>query len=373
MATIDELTPEQIRNPEIYQKIKDLGDSFVRRNQAKEAWSLQNKLNSLLKISNLQNFNPEMQKKYDNLLAALKWTAFPLLAEEDALLLLKNNYLSVLDNEDIDTHDRMEARMFTLDLFPRNELRQKMQKALKENSERLGNKTFGEWLMDYSKMYDFRERDEMTPQKFVRQDLRDAGLSEPEKNKLRKALQIFDKTLLVTPVMSEPLFSMAVMNMIKGGIIDKASIDPALLQTISITARTAVKTPAAPIAPAPMRPAPIPTPIRREEVREVKEIQEVREVKEKLEKEPIEKPQRPTGLFEKMFGEKQKEISTFPEELAEKEPVTEPAPQPAPLSPAQGGYRIRTMKQDIEKMKRQPIPPKPVPKIKDNIVDLSGK
>jgi len=48
------------------------------------------------------------------------------------------------------------------------------------------------------------------------------------------------------------------------------------------------------------------------------------------------------------------------------------------LSPAQ--YRIRTMKQDIEQAKRQPasqrgepIPPRPKPKIKDNIVDLSGR
>lgn len=389
MATIDELTPEQIRNPEIFQKIKDLGDSFVRCIQAKEAYFLQEKLTALLKTSNLSTFNPELYKNYQDLLVLLKWTVFPILLDEETLEVLSNHYLTVLDNENIDVQDRIEAKMFTKDLFPRNELRQKMQRALRENKERLRNKTFGEWLLDYDKTFDFRERDELTHLQYVRQNPIVQTLSEPEKNKLRKALQVFDKTLLVTPVMSEPLLSMAIRAMIKGGII-KEQINPALLQP----------SPVFRVAPKPEERSKIIPPLA-----------------PPLAKEPIVTKEKKPGFLEKLFGKKEKEPTSpgpasqrgelvspglkkpapkptplppkppappayekkifeiptfFKEKKAEaKSEKKEKEPQPTTLPPMQ--YRIRTMKQDIEQAKKQPIPPKPEPKIKDNIVDLSGK
>lgn len=383
MATIDELTSEQIRNPEIFQKIKELGDSYIRCVQAKEAWLLQDRLNSLLKTSNLQNFNPELQKQYDNLLVALKWAALPLLPEQEVLNVLSHRYLAVLDKEDIDVRDRIEAKMFTLDLFPRNELRQKMQRALRENKERLGNKTFGEWLLDYGKTFDFRDRDELTHLQYVRQNPAVRTLSELEKNKLRKALQIFDKTLLVAPVMSEPLLSMAVRAMIRGGVIKKEEVNPALLQSFSIP----TEAPRVPLAPAVPRALPEEKPekigffkklfgkkpkkLKKEEEPELilPTPSKTREVPEEVmpiyrgKISPYEKKREITP--QKPFVEAEEEIPTFPKELEKKARETRPS--------IEEKYKIRTMKRDIEKAKRQPIPPKPEPKIKDNIVDLSGK
>lgn len=404
MATIDELTPEQIRYPEIYQKIKDLGDSFVRCVQAKEAYFLQEKLEALLNASNLQNFNPELYKNYQDFLAALKWTAFPLLSEENALLLLKNNYLSILDNADIDVQDRIEARMFTLDLFPRNELRQKMHGALKENNERLGNKTFGERLLDYNKAYDFRERDEMTSMKYISQDIKDQGLSELEKNKLRKALQIFDKTLLATPVFSEPLFSMAIRTLIKSGVI-KERINPALLQSFPMIAATTptIKIPPMPKPAEKPKIASIPKPIVEKKPLPTGEAG-LPAGRQAIPLKAAAETKKP-GLFEKLFGAKTKEpketlfssyekqispyeekrempsreITTFPEEKELETTIPEPEEPKKPekpesiASPLPKTYQIRTMKGDIERIKKQPIPPRPEPKIKDNIVDLSGK
>ena len=207
MATIAELIPEQLKNPEIFQKIKELSNSFVLRMQTKEAYFLQEKLGSLLETSSIADLQPEFYKKYQDLIIQLKWTALSMLPDEEVLKTLSENYLSVLDNENIDVQNNIEAKMFTKDLFPRNELRQKMQKVLRENKERIGSRTFGEWLLDYNKTFDFRERDELAHLNYVQRNPTVQALSKPEKNKLRTALQIFDKTLLITPVMSEPLLS----------------------------------------------------------------------------------------------------------------------------------------------------------------------
>ncbi len=410
MATIDELTPEQIKTPEIFQKIKELGDSLIMRSQAKEAYFLQEKLSTLLSSTNLPSFNPELYKNYQDLLTSLKWTAFTILPDETNLELLSNQFIAVLDNEDINTQDKIEAKLFTKGLFPRNEFRQKMHGALNENKEILGNKTFGEWLKDYSKKYDFRDRDDLTPSRYVNQDLKDETLSEAEKNKLKKALQIFDKTLLITPVMSEPLLSMAIRAMIKGGVI-KEQINPALLRP----SPTPVELPKIaeekiPVPQKIIQPAPAPVIIKEPE----KPVAPKSEPKPESKKEVEPKIAKP-GLFEKWFGKSEKstegpekklekekaetvpeketifkEIPTFTEKTeAPAKPEQEPLPEPT-LQPKQPQltYKIRTMKDDIERAKkqtlptekqpapigRQAIPPKPTPKVvKNNIVDLSGK
>ena len=345
MAIIDQLKPEQLREPEIFKRIKELADPFILHIEGRNAHFLQEKLESLLEDSKLADFQPELYKKYQDLINNLQWAAFSLLPDENMMKVLKRNYLTALDNEDINIVDRIEAKMFSVDLFPRNEIRQKMQKALKENEERLGERTFGEWLLDYSRTFDFRERDEMTPSRYVHENPKAQTLSEIEKNKLRKALQIFDKTLLVTPVMSEPAFSMTVREMIKVGTI-KERVNPTLLQPPIRTSATPKKTPV-PVEEKPKEPSPKPSPF------------------EKLLRKPI------PPKIEKT----PKEIINYEKRISPYERKRETG------STKEEGYQIRTMKQDIEKAKKQPTqgePPKAKPKVRDNnrdnnIVDLSGK
>lgn len=425
--TIDELTSEQIITPETFQKIKELADSFVLYIQAKEAYFLQEKLNALLGLSNLVNLNPELYKNYQNLLIPLKWTALPLLHDEEVLEIISNQYLAVLDNEFINVQDRIEAKMFTLGLFPRNELRQKMQRALKENKERLGNKTLGEWVLDYEKTFSFENRSEMSRLKYLSQNLEAKSLSESEKNKLRKTLKILDETLLVTPVFSEPLFSLAVRAMIKAGII-KEQISPSLLQPLppSLLEKPPVKTvEKPPIVPKPAAKQVLAPLISREPEKPKKPgifeklfgkkeaglgREKPEELKEIEEIEKIEKPYKKISIYEEKISPYEKkrefpskilsvlkrpvvteeEIPTFPEEIKDAKLPVPPVSPALPISPAPPAsrqtplpklqYKIRTMKTDIEKTKKQPIPPatpagepKPEPKAKSNIVDLSGK
>lgn len=243
MPSIDQLKPEQLRYPDIFEKIKELANSFILHVDAKESSLFLEKLTPLLKASDLENLQPELHKKYQDLIAQLKWVALPLLSDEETMKTLQECYLMFLENEYINATDRIEAKMFSVDLFPRNEIRQEMQKALKENKERLGDKTFGEWLLDYSKTFDFRDRDELAPSRYISQSPEAQALNEQEKNKLRKAFQIFDKNLLVTPVMSEPAFSMTVREMIKAGTI-KEQVNPVLLQLPTRVITAPEKTPA---------------------------------------------------------------------------------------------------------------------------------
>ena len=346
MATIDQLKPEQLREPEIFERVKELADPFILHIDEKEARFLQEKLESLLEASKLADLQPELYKKYQDLITDLQWTTFSLLPDEDVMEILKKSYLAAMDNEDINILDRIEAKMFSVDLFPRNEIRQKMQKALKENTEQLGSRAFNEWLLDYSKTFDFRDRDELTPSRYVSQNAEAQTLSESEKNKLRKALQIFDKTLLVTPIMSEPAFSMTVREMIKAGTI-KERVNPTLLQPPIRTA------------------APPPAPI------------EEKPTSPRLARLGREKPSPFEKLLRKPIPPKiektPKEITSYEERISPYERKRETGS----AKEKEEGYQIRTMKQDIEKAKKQPTqgkPPEPKPKVRDNnIVDLSEK
>lgn len=421
MATIDELTPEQIRSPEIFQKIKNLGNSFIARAQAKEAYFLQEKLETLLSQSDLQKFNPELYKNYYDLLIALKWVALPLLPEEKVLNVLSHNFLAVLDNEDINIQERMEAKMFTLGLLPRNQFRQKMQKALQENNENIGKHTIGEWIIGYIKMFSPENRSDLSPSEYIMKNPEARMLSEAEKNKLKKTLKIFDQTLLATPVMSEPLFSITVRKMIKAGTI-KRPVNPALLKYTSL--------------PKINIPTKAPEKKKEKEAKQlIKQVPAPKPEKEKkaapVKQKPVPKPEKvkekKPGLFERLFGKKpeepkkeepisttrtkektgkekevyEKEISPYakkrktiskkipvPKKEEEEESVpssveTEIPEIPADLEKA-NNFEIRTMKKDVKEAKegsKKPIPEKPktIPdsrqaKVKDNnIVDLSRK
>lgn len=425
MVTIAQLIPEQLKNPEIFQKIKELSDPFVLRMQTKEAYFLQEKLGSLLETSGIADLQPEFYKKYQDLITQLKWTALSMLPDEEVLKTLSENYLSVLDNENIDVRSNIEAKMFTKDLFPRNELRQEMQGSLKENKERLGNRTFGEWLLDYSKTFDFRDRDELSPVKYVRQSSEAQALSESEKNKLRKALRLFDRVLLVTPVVDEFALGLLLREMIKAGTIKRENISPNLLQSFSIPIEkpevTRILTEAA----------------ARSKIERETEESKLREVSRKPEE-----PKKP-GFFKRLFGKKpkkpkppkpkrepkppeeiippkieeaaqrlgkipsiykgkispyerkrevgpthigriippspkfplEKRIPTFPEktkrEIKKMEKLEKEEKKKPQKVDIKGKYRIQTMKKDIEKAKQ--ALPRLEPKIKNNIVDLSGK
>lgn len=419
MVTIDELKSEQLKNLEVFEQIKELTNPFIFHVQAKKAYFLQQKLEALLEASDIASLEPEFYKKYQDLITQLKWTALLMLPNEEVLKVLKKSYLMALENEDIDVLDRIETKMFSLGLMPRNELRREMQGALKENRERIGNRTFGEWLLDYSKTFDFRDRDEFSPVEYVRQNSEAQTLSESEKNKLRKALRLFDQVLLVTPVMDEFALGILLRDMIRDGTIKKEDVNPALLQSFSI-------------------------PIEKPEVTRILTEAAARRVRE-IEKVPEEKPEEPKkpGFFQRLFGKKpkkpkppkpkkkpeppeeiippkieeaaqrlkkipsiyegkispyerkreigpthigriippsprpplEKRIPTFPEKtkqeikkLEKEEKEEKKKPQKVDIK---GKYRIQTMKKDIEKAKQ--ALPRPEVKVKNNIVDLSGK
>jgi len=391
MPTIDELTPEQLRDPEIFEKIKEFADEFILHSQAKEAFFLQQKLTSILEAADIKSLDPNLDKQYQNLIAQVKWVAMPMLSNEETLKVLKENYLAALDNEDIDALDRMEAKMFSMGLMPRDQFRQQLQRTIKENMEKLGPKTVSQWIFDYNKVFDFRERDNLSPIKYINQNSEARALPEKEKTSLIKTLRIFDDALVVTPVFSEPELSLAVRAMIKGGII-KGPISPAILQ--SVPAPIAPKL----IAKEIISPKPgffqklfsqkpkieeklpeiklekpiIPPTIKPKEEKTAKEEYEGKISPYEIEREMSQIPTFPEKIEEIEFEKK--------EEIKKEEPKEEPKKEEPEKPKIETRYEIRTMKGDIETAKRQTlptgrqaIPPKSVPKIHDNIVDLSGK
>ena len=97
------------------------------------------------------------------------------------------------------------------------------------------------------------------------------------------------------------------------------------------------------------------------------------EVLEKEEKIPT-FPEKEIPTFSKEFEEKAKKASLRLIHRKQKE-LKKPKVPPIPVKKVdiKGKYKIRTMKKDIEKVKEQVAPSKTKPRVKNNVVDLSGK
>jgi|GEM_PF-5010925 len=353
MATIDELTSEQLTSSETLEKIRTMVHGFVIYEEMSNAWGWARKLES--RSREIADSSPEIYKQYEKLAAQLKFIALPFLTDEQIFDLIEKHSLKVI-RAGIDIKRKISAYLTSRSVFVRDQIKRNILASLKRNQEKLENKTLGEWLLAYDKFAGARRNTSIERTKFLTQDPEAKNLSEESKQHLSKILELYDNLKITIPL---PVIGVSEITLKE------------YFSELNVPLPT--------IAPMPIKPI---IPIKPIKAKESKPKQP--EIK------PTPPPRKPSMLSSlvrpiSMPSAKQtktEEIPTFSKEPeVKKEPVKkEPvkAEQKPILSPAQ--YRIRTMKQDIEQAKRQPasqrgepIPPKPTPKVKDNIVDLSGK
>ena len=365
MATIDELTSEQWANSETLEKIRAMAHEFVIYEEMSNAWGLARKVEN--RSRELLDSSPETYQQYEKLAAQLKFIALPFLTDEQIFDLIEKHSLKVVKAE-IDIKRKISAYLTSRSVFVRDQFKRDILKALKKNQEKLENKTMGEWLLAYDKFAGARRNTSLERTKFLTQDPEAKNLSEESKQHLSKLLEFYDNLKITIPI--------------------------PIIEVSEITLKEYFAELNVPL-PTEEKKAPLPLP--KKPVLELKkEIKPIIPIKPEQQKQPEKKPmpplpKLPTPLtapptYEKKISPYEKirkliskvpkaeEIPTFSKEkeAEAKFEKKEKKPQPADTLPTPQ-YRIRTMKQDIEKAKRQPIPPKPEPKIKDNIVDLSGK
>lgn len=202
MNNFKQLTLEQLKNPTILEKVKTLTENIVWHRRTKEAYNLFLSLEKSLEATNLKAMAPQSTQEYENIIVRLKLTALPMLNNEESVKIVKEHFLEGLGQE-IDIENRLTAKLFSIPLTPRDEFRQELQRAVQNNQQKIGSLTIGQWLTDYNNFTDPGQRTNISPREYLLQSRTASPFSQEDKNKLYTLFHVYDRLLLVTPVMSE--------------------------------------------------------------------------------------------------------------------------------------------------------------------------
>jgi hypothetical protein len=292
MNNSKQLTQEQLTSPVVLEKIRKLAQPIIWHMQTKEAYNLALNLEKSLESADLKNIEPKLAQEYQDLINKLKLTALPMLDDEETVEIINRHFLDGLQ-ANLEMENRLTAKLFSLPLTPRDEFRQQLQKAIRNNKQRIGPWSIEEWLVDYNNFTAPEKRTNISPREYLIQSRQTATLSEEDKNKLYTLFHIYDHLLLVTPVVSEEEL---------GQIIGPARRSPALKKVIPPVTRPILPVSpgppsgqpvsALPAQPIPPRPAP---PLPPESVRPAPARRDIYQ-------EPIEESLRPTQVEPKIKG-----------------------------------------------------------------------
>lgn len=197
MPTIEQLTDNQLQKAEVFQKIQEMGAGFIINNESVKALRLTEILGARLKQSGLQSANDSFYELYEDLIVKLKMSAFEILADEEAVEIIRYHFTKFTDIQ-MNWEMAMVRLMFGVGITSREELRKKFKVALEQNQEFIGPKKVSEWIIGYNRAYNPRERTSLNTREFIAS--RGGGLELEERVKLRTLLYIYDYYLLVTPV-----------------------------------------------------------------------------------------------------------------------------------------------------------------------------
>jgi len=371
MTTIEQLTPEQLSKSEILEKIRAAAHEYTIYEQMSQAWNLANKLES--QARSLIDSSPEIYKQYQKIISHLKFTAISFLTDEQVLELIEKHLLEAL--QEIDVQKRIRFFWEAKSVFTRDQFRRDVMARLKRNQQKIGAKTIAEWLLAYDKMVGARKNTSLERTKFLTQNSEVKALTEEDKRLLSRLLEFYDYIKITVPLPYIGVSETTLKEYFKNLNIPLPGEEEKRI-------------------PLPKRPTP-PEPVVKAKEKKPGFFKRLFGKKPeppkpeipippKIKELPKEKPKKITPVYKEKISPYEKKRKIIPvtpktkapsppiklkEKLAEKEEIKKEIKSKEKIEvPIQA---IRTMKKDIEKAKKRPIPPKP--KTKDNIVDLSGK
>ncbi|MDO9231237.1 MAG: hypothetical protein Q7U36_02000 [bacterium] len=166
-------------------------------------------LESFLMSPDIQKNNPPLFQQLQRLLIHLKIVAIPQLSDEEVVNVFRNYYLESYRIE-IDMENRLTVKLFSVPEIPRDELREKLKRALMENQQKLGLLTVSQWLTEFEKNYNVKTRNLSACVDFVNTNRNATTLNPIEKSQLKELIHTYDYLLITTlpatgPVLDEIL------------------------------------------------------------------------------------------------------------------------------------------------------------------------
>ncbi len=212
MNSIYSLTESQLKDKSIFKEIKEQAQDFIFHQDMREALELARKLTTQLKkMPRFKDEAKEFYTEYNDLIIRLKIVSIPLLRYEEVAELVQNYFIKALDDPDTDIEERIETRLMVLPEVIRDDLREILYGALKENREKIGNKQIKvkdeietkqpfvkNWLLDYDREIGIEKQPNIQRLNYINQNRNAKNLSEKERNQLHRLLHFYDEMKPIT-------------------------------------------------------------------------------------------------------------------------------------------------------------------------------
>jgi hypothetical protein len=175
------------------------------------AFSTLKKLGDYINKRNLQQNDQDLFNQLTDLVSKLYIVAFPKFSDDDCVEILKNHYLDSYAIG-VSMESRITIKLFSVPEIPRDELRKKFKQALMENNQLLGPLTVSQWIAEFEKDFDVRNRTLSASTEFVKNNKNTLTLNPILRNNLKTLLYTYDYLLVTTlpatgPVLEEILSS----------------------------------------------------------------------------------------------------------------------------------------------------------------------
>ena len=166
MINIQEIKPEQLNEPKIFDEINELVKEYSFGSYISEAFDFLQILKELISDNtDLKQINSNLFDKYQKIILQLSYISLPFLTEKEIYELIKKNLLPVF-SFDINLRSKIELYLLLRrDDFQKNSIREAIARALIENEERIGSQKIKDtqgndeepfiknWIRDYVQTY----------------------------------------------------------------------------------------------------------------------------------------------------------------------------------------------------------------------------
>lgn len=207
---MSKLTPLQLNNPIVQQKVKEIFEQVLDRDNKAGAYNLLQSIQETVEKQSGQ-ISPQLHSFYQTVIRRLRMFFWPILPADEQINFLKKNLAEIVANSEwyLNHHfpwdNQLLTGMFMYSLFPRNEFRKKIKQTFDNNQGKIGPLTIREWLNDYNQFQDFTQRTNISHLEYIAQSSKANRLNEKEKEALRQLLKFYDNYLLITPLSTAPI------------------------------------------------------------------------------------------------------------------------------------------------------------------------
>jgi len=121
-------------------QLEKLYRDFLRDNTIDDAYDMVRLLQKKLSELNIKASDPDLSKKYDQVLVQFQFVALAALVDQEVLDFISSHFVEFLGNKERDIFERVRTKLMSIPIEVRDDYKKKIVASLKENREQIGDK-----------------------------------------------------------------------------------------------------------------------------------------------------------------------------------------------------------------------------------------